>query len=214
MKTSTERSIGCAGSAQTFASPAQSFDPRAIRTILVAIDFSEESFGALEFALLLAQRFGASVQLIYVYEKKPQFSSLVNAPELFSDPAAELFSDREISGRLRNEVERRFSILLPATNCHYRAGRASDEIRAAADDLNADLLIVATRGRTGLKHLTLGSTAEKIVRHTNCPVLVVRHSLREPAKDIAGGIFLRKILVCNIVISVAIIRKEKIKAAL
>ena len=57
--------------------------------MLVAVDFSSESFRALDFALALARRFGASVHPVYVYEGKPQFSSMVNTPELFSDPAIE-----------------------------------------------------------------------------------------------------------------------------
>jgi nucleotide-binding universal stress UspA family protein len=83
-----------------------------IRTMLVAIDFLDQSFRALDFALPLGKRFGASVQLVYVYEGKPRFSSTVDTPELFSDPAIELFSDREIAGRLRDGVQRRFSTLM------------------------------------------------------------------------------------------------------
>ena len=184
-------------SRQTSNSPTQSLleDPLKIRTMLVAIDFSDESFRALDFALPLAKRFGASVQLVYVYEGKPRFSWRVDTPELFSDPAIELFSDREIAGRLREEVQRRFSIDLPEKNCHLRSGRPCPEICAAARKLNADLVVIATHGRTGLKHLTLGSTAEKVVRHAGCPVLVVREGTRRPIKTIAEGIVLLKILV-------------------
>lgn len=163
--------------------------------MLVAVDFSEESFRALDLALALARRLGASVHPVYVYEGKPQFSSLVNPPELFSDPAIELFSDREIAGRLKDEVQRRFSIDLPWQNCHFRTGRPSVEICAAAHKLTADLIVIPTHGRTGLKHLTLGSTAEKTVRHAPCPVLVVREAAPGPIKTAAEGIVLEKILV-------------------
>ncbi len=163
--------------------------------MLVPVDFSGESFRAVDFALALARRFGATVHLVYVYEDKPQFSSMVNTPELFSDPAIELFSDQEIAGRLKNEVQRRFSIDLPTQNCHFRTGRPSTEICAAAHKLNADLIVIATHGRTGLKHLTLGSTAEKTVRHAPCPVLVVREATRGPIKTATEGIVIEKILV-------------------
>ena len=98
-------------------------DALKIRTMLVAVDFSDESFRALNFALMLAKRFGAAVQLLYVYEGKPQFTSMGEKPELFLDPAIELFSEREISGRLKDEVQRRFSIDLPLKDCHFRMGR-------------------------------------------------------------------------------------------
>jgi nucleotide-binding universal stress UspA family protein len=197
MKTSTERPVVPPASDQASNSPTQSFfeDPLKIRMMLVAVDFSDESFRALDFALPLARRFGASVQLVYVYEGKSPFTSMVDTPELFSDPAIELFSDREIAGRLRDEVQRRFSIDLPAKDCHFRSGRPGPEICAAARKLNADVVVIATHGRTGLKHLTLGSTAEKVVRHAGCPVLVVREGTRRPIKTIAEGIVLLKILV-------------------
>jgi hypothetical protein len=59
--------------------PTESFfeDPLAIRTMLVATDFSDASFGALDFALLLAKRFGAAVHVIYIHEDKPCFGSFV-----------------------------------------------------------------------------------------------------------------------------------------
>jgi nucleotide-binding universal stress UspA family protein len=57
-----------------------------------------------------------------------------------------------------------------------RNGTAFDEIVRAAGSLRADLIIIATHGYTGLKHVLMGSTAERVVRHAPCPVLVVRSS--------------------------------------
>jgi nucleotide-binding universal stress UspA family protein len=189
MSTKTEQPLAPSKSNEASNQATESFfeDPLRIRTMLVPVDFSGESFRAVDFALALARRFGATVHLVYVYEDKPQFSSMVNTPELFSD--------QEIAGRLKNEVHRRFSIDLPTQNCHFRTGRPSTEICAAAHKLNADLIVIATHGRTGLKHLTLGSTAEKTVRHAPCPVLVVREATRGPIKTATEGIVIEKILV-------------------
>jgi nucleotide-binding universal stress UspA family protein len=197
MSTKTELAPATSNSSEASNQPMESFfeDPLKIQTILVPVDFSGESFRAVDFALALARRFGATVHLVHVYEGKPQFSSMVNTPELFSDPAIELFSDREIAGRLKNEVQCKFSIDLPRQDCHFRTGRPSTEICAAAHKLNADLIVIATHGRTGLKHLTLGSTVEKTVRHAPCPVLVVREATRGPIKTVTEGIVLEKILV-------------------
>jgi nucleotide-binding universal stress UspA family protein len=57
-----------------------------------------------------------------------------------------------------------------------RQGRAFHEIVTAARSLNADLIVIATHGYTGLKHVLLGSTAERVVQHAHCPVFVVKQS--------------------------------------
>ena len=98
----------------------------------------------------------------------------------------------EIAGRLKNEMQRRFSVDVRPQHCHFRSGRPSPEICAVTDKLNADLVVIATHGRTGLKHLMLGSTAEKVIRHAHCPVLVVREATRGPIKTAAQGIVLEK----------------------
>jgi nucleotide-binding universal stress UspA family protein len=81
-----------------------------IAATIVAVDSSEESFRAIEFALVLAKRFDSSVQLLFVYKGKPPFSAGEGRPELFLDPAVELFSEREIGERLKDEMKRKFSI--------------------------------------------------------------------------------------------------------
>ena len=55
-----------------------------------------------------------------------------------------------------------------------RVGQAYFEIAEAAKELKADLIVISTHGYTGLKHVLLGSTAERIVRHAPCPVMTVR----------------------------------------
>ena len=55
-----------------------------------------------------------------------------------------------------------------------RDGKPFQEICHAAETLGADLIVLTTHGHTGLKHVWLGSTAERVVRHAKCPVLVVR----------------------------------------
>jgi nucleotide-binding universal stress UspA family protein len=169
--------------------PTASFfeDPLPIRTILVPIDLSEESYRALEFALPLAKRFDATVHAVHVYEGAQQLSSIATGPVLFSD--------REIARRITKEAQRRCGTGPKSPNCHIRSGKPFREIVAAAEELEADLIVIATHGNGGLKHLMLGSTAEKTVRHAPCPVLVVREAARGPIKAAMEGIVLEKILV-------------------
>jgi nucleotide-binding universal stress UspA family protein len=54
------------------------------------------------------------------------------------------------------------------------AGHPADAIVRTAEELDVDLIIMATHGRTGVAHMVLGSVAEKVVRHAPCPVLTVR----------------------------------------
>jgi nucleotide-binding universal stress UspA family protein len=58
-----------------------------------------------------------------------------------------------------------------------REGPPTQELLDCAKEVGADLLIIATHGYTGLKHMLLGSTAEQVVRHASCPVLTIRAEL-------------------------------------
>ena len=60
-----------------------------------------------------------------------------------------------------------------------REGKPHEEICEAAKAMGADLIVLTTHGYTGLKHVWLGSTAERVVRHAPCPVLVVRELSRK-----------------------------------
>jgi len=155
--------------------------------MLVPIDLSEESYRALEFALPLAKHFGATVHVVHVYEGAHQFSSIATSPVLWSDV--------KIAQRLAEKVQRFSGTRPPTKDCHIRSGKPFQEITATAQELNADLIVIATHGHSGFKHLTLGSTTEKIIRHAKCPVLVVREATRGPIRTAAEGIVLEKILV-------------------
>jgi universal stress protein A len=62
-------------------------------------------------------------------------------------------------------------------------GTAWNRIVGAAKSWNADLIVIGTHGRTGLKHALMGSTAERVVRHAACPVLVVHSPDKRPANS-------------------------------
>jgi nucleotide-binding universal stress UspA family protein len=189
MSTKTEDSPSITAFSAFSNQPTASFfeDPLPIRTILVPIDLSEESYRALEFALPLAKRFDATVHAVHVYEGAQQLSSIATGPVLFSDS--------EIARRIEKEADRRCGMGPKRSKCHIRSGKPLREIVAAAEELKADLIVIATHGTGGLKHLMLGSTAEKTVRYAPCPVLVVREAARGPVKTAMEGIVLEKILV-------------------
>lgn len=147
-------------------------DPTRVRTILVPTDFSEPAAKALLYACPLAKHFRAAVHLIHVNDM------LVEQPML-----APLFSlDTEIGHKLRRRLHNLASecdARIAPAQCHIREGKAFDQICREARLINADLIVMATHGYTGMKHTLIGSTAERVVRHAPCAVLVVRQEGRE-----------------------------------
>ena len=73
-----------------------------------------------------------------------------------------------------DELRRRAIAPTVTSDAVVAIGKPYQEIVATAKKKNADLIVIATHGHTGLKHALIGSTAERVVRHAGCPVLVVR----------------------------------------
>ncbi len=142
-----------------------------IRRILVPVDFSEHSRKALQYAVDLGLVFDAEIVLVFVVEMVgyPSDLGFGQAPI----PAIE----RELTERGKSELNRLAEEYVGGklvVRLHVPAGRPFIEIIRAAKDLEADLIIIATHGHTGMEHILFGSTAEKVVRKAPCPVLVVR----------------------------------------
>jgi nucleotide-binding universal stress UspA family protein len=88
-------------------------------------------------------------------------------------------SSEEATEFLKEHVARRLAepgmaTTTLAVRMHVRVGTPADEIVALAKELDADLIVVGTHGRRGVRRLLLGSVARAILRHAGCPVLVVR----------------------------------------
>jgi universal stress protein A len=148
--------------------------PLKLRSILVPVDFSKPSKKTLAYAIPFAEQFGAKITLLFVVEP-------IATPDLGYFPLA-MENDRvmkEAKARLDSLCKQAGldPKLLGQTLVRY--GSAFHEIADAARSLKVDLIIVSTHGYSGLKHILLGSTAERIVRHASCPVLVVRERERE-----------------------------------
>ncbi len=139
--------------------------------ILVAVDFSEESRSALACAAELAAKFDASLTLVHVVEPhfaKPEMEVLPAHAEVGSaDEMAEAKLDLSALGEQMLGPCRLVETLV-------RSGLAFYEITEAAKMLGADLIVVGTHGDVEARRAVVGSTAEKVVRHAPCPVLVAR----------------------------------------
>lgn len=140
-----------------------------IERILVPLDFSPASTQALDYAVSMAKQFHAGIDLVHVYPPD-EASSVPGGGHL-------LFEAAETIERLNEEltgIHRKHVREFRPENCHIRGGRPYQEIVRVAREIDADLIVLATRGHSGLKHLLLGSTAERVVRNAPCPVLVAR----------------------------------------
>ena len=160
---------------RTASAPASAMAPLQfhIGKILVPVDFSEHSQKALRYALAFATQFGAEVTLVHIVEQMVYPGDWMYPPLAVTDFATE--KREQMIDRLRS-LDAGSGV---KTHHIVRLGRAWQEVIEIARETTADLIILATHGYTGLKHVLLGSVAEKIVRHAPCPVLSVRPDERD-----------------------------------
>jgi nucleotide-binding universal stress UspA family protein len=141
-----------------------------LKRILLPMDFSELSKDALPWATFLAEQFRAEIVLLHVVEKFP--IDYLLGKELASHSIVPLIKQAEADlGRTASDLAKSFGLNISAA---VREGKPHVEICETGKTLDADLIVLTTHGYTGLKHVWLGSTAERVVRHASCPVLVVR----------------------------------------
>ena len=141
------------------------------RRILVPVDFSPTSLHALRYALLFAQQFGSTLHLVHVYEPPSFMAGYQALPKMVAAPDAEVM--QRIKIELDSLVAAQDEPQIPMKS-FVRKGKGYDQIIKVAKEESIDLIIITTHGYSGLKHTLMGSTAERVVRHAPCPVLVVR----------------------------------------
>lgn len=136
------------------------------KNILVPTDLSEPSKRALKTAAALAQKCGAKLILLHVAQM-PICCSFDAPPEAgeMMDLARKSLDDiaRTIPADVAVETIVRFGTREPV-----------EQIVEEANKVSADLIVIATHGYSGIKRVLLGGTAERVIRHAPCPVLVVR----------------------------------------
>ena len=149
-----------------------------IRSILLPTDFSECGNYALSYAASLARTFGASIICVHVIEPM--------VPTVGYSGMTEPLPIADISDQLEDSAERELPKIAECEECAGLEveelivhGEAASEIVRVARDRRVDLIVVSSHGRTGWGRILFGSTAEAVVRHASCPVLVVKPSQEE-----------------------------------
>nr|WKN35673.1 universal stress protein [Tunicatimonas sp. TK19036] len=139
-----------------------------MKTILVPTDFSLQAEYALDTAHQLAQRLGASIHLVYVMEYSLPVAKVEMVPIEYYDKAKE-----EISQRLRQLIENKGLAELPATY-EVRIGNPYRSITQALLEKEVDLVVMGSKGASGIDEILIGSNAERMVRFASCPVLIIK----------------------------------------
>jgi nucleotide-binding universal stress UspA family protein len=141
-----------------------------IRRILVPVDFSRHAAVVTAWAAQLAHVHGSRVLLLHVYHLPVEFQQLEGAylpPDFWSNVKSEAEQQLE---QHAEEFRRRGIEVEALVREGYPATVIVDEVA----ELEADLIVIGTHGHTGLKHLLLGSIAERVVQKAPCPVLTVK----------------------------------------
>jgi nucleotide-binding universal stress UspA family protein len=143
---------------------------RCIRTILVPVDFSDCSLPGLKYAIRLAKEVGARVLVLHVTDLGPV---MMTTGAGHYDSAAYLEAARRRCNDRMRAFLKQVDFARVKVETFPVAGYCPAAIYEAAEKQGADLIIISTHGRTGLRRAFLGSVAEGTARHARCPVLVV-----------------------------------------
>lgn len=143
-----------------------------LRTILVPTDFSEDAARALEIAKELAKKFDAKIEIVHGYHVDMPIASPLGGgfvlPEGFLE-GVRAHAERQVATVVSEASDQGLTIEGQAIE-----GSPSEVIATMAKQCGADLIVMGTRGLTGLKHVALGSVAERTIRTAPCPVLTVK----------------------------------------
>lgn len=140
------------------------------KTILVPVDFSDDSAEALDRAIELAKQFDSKIHLMHSY---PIHVGGI-APYGMVVPESFERDFRQAAAKHLDQWAEKVQASGVAADSSLTPNVASQAIVDEAEKINADLIVMGTRGLTGLKHVVLGSVAERTIRLAPCPVLTVK----------------------------------------
>ena len=147
--------------------------------IVVAIDGSEPSFDAADFAISLAELYNSRLTALYVVSARVHSDFDSDMPDdKMPDQNKKIMNDAKIEcepwfKRIKNSINNE-SLINFRTKIILSSLKVSGVIVNFSEDAKVDLIVVGTRGRSGFKRLLLGSVASETVMYAHCPVLVVK----------------------------------------
>jgi nucleotide-binding universal stress UspA family protein len=142
-----------------------------IQAILAPCDFSKESILAVKFAVSLAMEYRTKLYLLHVWEPLPSY---LEAEVLNFESIQKKVLDG-IKEDLTKVIPQKIKKLIEIVEILEIGKPIAHVIVEKAKELEIDIIVIATHGRTGLSHVLLGSVAEHVIRHAPCPVFVIRN---------------------------------------
>ena len=153
-----------------------------IKSILFPTDFSEFNEAALEFASRLAAESGATLYIVHA-------DDMEQIAAVMFDTGYPFPGDQETRREFHQKLEKVVPTLPGVKYQHfYLRGTATGEIVGFAEKYDVDLIVMASHGRTGLRRLLMGSTAENVIRQAPCPVLIVKEPAMFSATEEVGSV--------------------------
>lgn len=156
------------------------------RRILVPVDFSDSSAHALRYAGEKATKSGCSLIVVYVVPADYGWSGIGRDESSDLDRSLQ----RQAADRLRAFADEHVAHNV-AADLEIRIGRPAEEIIAAAQESKCDLIILSTRGLTGLDRYLIGSVANRVAQLAPCPVLLMRPDKSSPGKKRGAAFVIR-----------------------
>ncbi len=146
----------------------------AIQRILVPVDYSDRCRHALGYALNLAEKLEAAVDVVHIWDRPAYVPETMVVGKPGTDP-------KSLADLIRENAESEMDEFLAKTHApagvaiahHLESGEPATAILQTAKNSGADLVVIGTHGRTGVRHFLLGSVAEKLVRLSPVPVVIV-----------------------------------------
>ena len=153
-----------------------------MKTILVAVDFSDSSEAALAYAVELAKPLGARLVVMHSYELP-----------VYGFPDGALVASVEVATRIMQGAQTGLEGMVERykgdvqLDTIVRQGVPWEEVRAVAEEVDADMIVIGTHGRKGIARALLGSVAEKILRTSTRPVLTIHaHASKSGEHEVHG----------------------------
>lgn len=155
-----------------------------MKNILVPTDFSAHAKYALDFAVEIAKKASAKIKLVHVLEMPSSSSLQISGEVAMNDPMEKIFAIKLIE-----ETEKRMKMLSDQikdvkVETHIHPGNLYQILNREITNNGIDLLVMGSKGSTGIDELTVGSNTEKMVRYAACPVLTVKAPIKNEIKDI------------------------------
>ena len=141
------------------------------KQLLVAVDFSDPSIRALQVAREMGTRLNSKLHIVHFVPMRVMDMGMEGGVDFIEEMHQKELEEAKV--KLENFVKDH-TTTEDEVEQHLRSGEPAAEVNPMAIELSADMIIIGTHGRTGLKHLLLGSVAESILRSADVPVLCVR----------------------------------------